>query len=237
MSRLIHRALFLFLLLGSVFPAETRGQGDADEPAAPAQRSAETRADAALRMMSRTRFDWQNSVEIESGENTAHVGFTHYSRVCYVDGVWLLKQRDIRAEDWHSNALLVQDGTVYFAEVGVESGLYGGECVTCHASGPRALRGELRYGTEALLSELNERVRKTGPVRPFSPPNDPVPEGKRLELAPCNRCHNGETRAFLHDVQAEPIRYLVEHGHMPPDEELSVVHRRHLYEWLEGQKR
>ncbi len=222
------------LLLAAVAPTGTLGQDATDVTSGRRQATIDA-ARAALSLMSETPFDWENSVEIESGENSAHGGVTHYSRVCYVDGVWLLKQRDNTEESWHDNALLVEDGTVYFAEVGDEPSLFRSGCVTCHPNGPRAVRGELRHGTPELLAALNERVRETEVVRPFFPPTYAGGGIERLALSPCNQCHDGKTRAYLFGFNAEPIRYLFDNGHMPPPEvEITEKESRSLYEWLDA---
>lgn len=194
-----------------------------------------SKADVALRMMCETQFDLENYVEIESGENSFLGGFTHFSRVCYVDGVWLLMQRDIRKDDWEVNAISIREGIVYFARLGDKPGLFGGECVMCHSNGLRALRGKLRHGTPELLAQINEQVRRMKVVRPYLPPTDLPQTTEQLELAPCIKCHNGKTRSFLFGLQVGSIRYMLEQGHMPPDEGLTKEVRRELFKWVRAQ--
>ena len=199
------------------------------------ERTVLSKADMALRMMRDVQFDWENYIEIESGENSFLGGLTHLSRVCYVDGVWLLMQRDIRMDDWEVNAITIREGMVYFALLGDKPGLFGGECVECHANGLRALRGKLRHGTPELLAQINEKVRRMKVVRPYLPPTDLPRATERLELAPCIRCHNGKIRSYLFGLQVGTIRYMLEQSHMPPDEGLTKEARRELFKWIRAQ--
>ena len=97
----LFKSLFVMLMLMGIAlhssePTPDMYDRKASHPDSPGQESiSRLESEVALRVMRKAKFDWGNYVEIESGENSFLGGSTHLSRVCYVDGVWLLMQREI----------------------------------------------------------------------------------------------------------------------------------------------
>lgn len=190
--------------------------------------------DEALAAVQSAPFDRDNFVEIRSGENTVmNSGITHYSRVSFSNDIWLLEQRSSRMgeDEWEHYAILVRDGTAYFASLD-EGTLLGAECVICHPNGPRALRGKFRAGNPELIALLNQKVERAGPIRAHIPPFDPLPELERLPNAPCVQCHNGNLRSPLYAFQSNSIDYQWLRGHMPLGIRMTERQEKSLNNWI-----
>jgi hypothetical protein len=187
----------------------------------------------ALQTLVRASFDWNHHVEIQSGENSAAGGETYYSDVSHLGQIWLLRQRAISSE-WERYGMVVQNGRVYFASLDGRPRLLGAECAECHPNGPRALRGELRTGTETSRMAINTFIENIGLVRPYYAPSEPAPEETthRLGLAPCTECHDGDHRAWLTVFNRRAITYQLARGYMPPDSELTPEQRRQVADWF-----
>ncbi len=187
----------------------------------------------ALQTLVRASFDWNHHVEIQSGENSAAGGETYYSDVSHLGQIWLLRQRADGSE-WRTYGMVVQNGQVYFASLDGRARLLGAQCASCHPNGPRALRGELRAGTETGRIAINTFIEHIGLVRPYYPPSEPAPKetARRLGLVPCADCHDGDHRAWLTVANQRAVTYQLSHGHMPPDGGLTPEQRRQIVDWL-----
>ena len=187
----------------------------------------------ALQTLARASFDWSHHVEIQSGENSAAGGETHYSDVSHLGEVWLLRQRSTSSE-WERYGMLVQNGHVYFASLDGKPRLHGAGCAECHPNGPRALRGELHAGTETGRVAINTTVENIGLVQPYYPPFDPERTADHLPLAACTDCHDGHHRAWLTAFNRRAITYQLAHGYMPPDGAATLEQRQQVADWLAG---
>jgi hypothetical protein len=189
----------------------------------------------ALQTLVGASFDWNHHVEIQSGENSAAGGQIYFSDVSHRGQVWLLRQRE-DGSDWQRFGMLVENGRVYYANLDRQARLVGAECAECHPNGPRALRGELRTGTEGARIAINTFITHIGLVRPYYPPAEPAPRAAtdRLGLAPCIDCHDGEHRAWLTVFNRRAIAYQLANGYMPPDGHLTTEQHRHVVDWLAG---
>ena len=185
----------------------------------------------ALAIIQNTRFDSLNFVAVESEENSFLGDAAHISRVCYVDGVWLLEQRDVREHAWDRSGILVKDGVAYFAALDPPE-LLGGDCVVCHTNGPRALQGPIVDGLRDVMVRLNEQVREDGVVIAYVPPDDPVRPSDRLTLPVCVECHDDVRRSALYGTQVRSMYYQTDRGHMPPEKVMTKAEKLELYGWM-----
>jgi hypothetical protein len=193
--------------------------------------SAQVSPEAALRRMVETQFDSTRYVEILSSENTFHSRKQIVSRVCYVDGIWLLAQKESGATQWHYGGILIQDGIAYFADLAGPR-LSGAVCVSCHANGLMMLDGQVLQDDHHLIEGFNDMVREQGMITAYVPPTDPLPESVSLEVDACRRCHNGKKHAKLFGFQAEAIYYQTWTEHMPPNKPLTTENRLAVMSWI-----
>ena len=161
-------------------------------------------------------------VEVESEENSFHGGATHFSRIAYVDGVWLLLQRDVINNVWHLGAILVENDIAYFTQMGQETELIAQTCTSCHANGPRLIRGRIVSGDPDVVKSYNALIRDSGLIRAYEP----------LESPACTSCHNNVNRTALTRFNEETIYYLVSRNHMPPDRALTAPERKAIFDWI-----
>lgn len=159
--------------------------------------------------------------------------------------VYLLVQKTAAGANWLYFSI-VQDMTLdpprdYYAQI-VDSDIRfeGTSCYKCHSSGPLAIhpaREDLVLDTK-LVAALNEYIAEQPRSEFHFPANSPMPpQGKPLALEACTACHAEEgMRAPLYQVHSHPIRVLVDFGHMPPDEPLSVEEIAELKAWLDGKE-
>ena len=147
--------------------------------------------------------------------------------------MWLMRQRPFDT-GWQRCGILVQNGRAYYARLYPNPALLGAECAECHPNGPRALRGQLRAGTEGTRNAINVFVWNTGLLQPYFTPSEPAPieTANRLNLAPCVNCHDGIERTALSMANYRAITFQMMHGYMPPDAELERGQRHAIVEWL-----
>ena len=192
--------------------------------------------DVALEIIRSASFDSVHYVAIKSEENTFLGDAMHISRVSYRDDVWLLEQRDVRETEWDRSGILVRDGIAYFAALDPPR-LFGGDCVVCHANGPRSLQGEIVSGKPEVAVYLNKLVGQDGVIRAYIPEDDPIRESDRLELAVCTECHNDKQRSSLYGTQVRSMYFQTEHEYMPPREKMTKDEKHELYGWMKQQVR
>ena len=155
---------------------------------------------------------------------------------------YLLVQRTATDKGW-AYFSIVQDLTVspvldYFAEIR-ETGPHfeGTSCYKCHSSGPLAIhpaREDLVLDAP-LAAAVSQHIADQPRSRFHFPEDSPKPPtGERLTLKFCARCHGeDEDRARLYQVQAHPIRVMVDFGYMPPNRHLKPAEIAELKAWLE----
>ena len=187
----------------------------------------------AIRRFKRLSLDSVDFVEIESEENSFHNGADTFSRIAYVDDIWLLRQRDVIDDIWQIGAILVKDDIAYFSQLGQYPKLIAQACTSCHPNGPRLLRGRLVSGDPGVVKSYNEAIQKSGLIRAFEPPNEPAILDESLEIEACTACHNNKDRSNLTSFNEETVYFLVSRNYMPPDEPLSDEDRKAIYRWGE----
>ncbi len=159
--------------------------------------------------------------------------------------VFLLVQRTSREKDWGYFSI-VQDLTLdppldYFAEIQEARIKFEGiSCYKCHSSGPLAIhpvRADL-LSDPPLAAALSQFIADQPRSRMHFPDHEHPPDyGAPMALRFCSRCHkeNGD-RGPLFQVQAHPIRILVDFGYMPPNRALKPEEIAELKAWLDSKK-
>jgi len=156
--------------------------------------------------------------------------------------VYLLVQKTAADTSWSSYSI-VQDLTVspaldYFAELKASGPKFEGtSCYKCHSSGPLAIhptREDLVLDA-SLAAAVSQHIAGQPRSRFYFPEDSPRPAtGEPLALKFCTRCHAADgDRDTLYQLQAHPIRVLVDFGYMPPNRRLKPDEIAELKTWLE----
>lgn len=186
-------------------------------------------AAAALAKIMAATFDDGHALEILSDENTQAGEEPYVSRISVQGDVWLMRQWN-PSNGWASFGLTIVDGRAYFASLDGRPRLHG-TCASCHANGPRALRGTLLDGEASDIARFNARIEGMMPIRPYYPVSQRPSHLDPLLVPGCTECHDGFTRRVLTRENAWTIGFRLGNKTMPPGG-ADVATTRAVRAWL-----